>query len=132
MQSRLLHWLTARHRGLPVAASLLVAGGVPFVLFIRGGWVIPLVLFPFFVVDRAHRLFMERLAAERRRSEEAARLHLATIEALTRAIDAKEACSRNHPQRVQLYASRLCQAIGLDGEETLGISIAALLHDVGK
>src|SRR6201982_1894837 len=118
MQARLLRWLTSGHRGLPIALGLVGAAGVSFVVFLSGGGLIPLIFCPFYLVHRAHRLFMERLAAERRQSEEAARLHLATIEALERAIDAKEACPRNHPQRVQLYASRLCQAIGLDSEET--------------
>src|SRR5262249_32934451 len=40
--------------------------------------------------------------------------------------------SDNHPGRVQRYAARLCRVLELDEAEVHGITIAALLHDVGK
>ncbi|HEX7486066.1 MAG TPA: diguanylate cyclase [Vicinamibacterales bacterium] len=59
-------------------------------------------------------------------------LHLATIEALALAIDAKDQTSGSHIRRVQLFARALAHAVGVSDEEVQGIATAALLHDVGK
>ena len=59
-------------------------------------------------------------------------LHLATIEALALAIDAKDQTSGSHIRRVQSFARALAHAVGVSDEEVQGIATAALLHDVGK
>jgi diguanylate cyclase (GGDEF)-like protein/putative nucleotidyltransferase with HDIG domain len=115
----------------PLARGLVVAG-LLFVLFVPGGWLIPLLALAFYLAFHAHERYMTKLDADRDRARETAELHLATIEALARAIEAKQEPSRNHPWRVQLYAARLAAAIGLSAEEIHGIRIAALLHDIGK
>ena len=59
-------------------------------------------------------------------------LHLATIEALALAIDAKDQTTGSHIRRVQLFARALAHAVGVSTDEVQGITTAALLHDVGK
>ena len=59
-------------------------------------------------------------------------LHLATIEALARAIDAKDQTTQMHIRRVQVYASGLARKLALPDAEIQGIKTAALLHDIGK
>lgn len=61
------------------------------------------------------------------------RMHMATIDALAHAIDAKDQVTHGHIQRVQQYAVRLAQALGVNDEAQLhGIEAASLLHDLGK
>ena len=59
-------------------------------------------------------------------------LHLATIEALALAIDAKDQTSQSHIRRVQLYAAALARALGMSDNDIQGVKTAALLHDIGK
>lgn len=61
------------------------------------------------------------------------RMHLATVEALATAIEAKDGVTHDHIRRVQQYAVRLAQAIGVNDIATIkAIEAAALLHDTGK
>src|SRR5688500_12171598 len=59
-------------------------------------------------------------------------LHLATIEALALAIDAKDQTTYNHVGRVELYASALARALGMSVVDQQAVKTAALLHDIGK
>ena len=59
-------------------------------------------------------------------------LHLATIEALALAIDAKDQTAQSHIRRVQVYAAGLARALGMPETEIQGVKTAALLHDIGK
>lgn len=59
-------------------------------------------------------------------------LHMATIEALALAIDAKDQTSGSHIRRMQSFARALAHAVGVSDDEVQGIATAALLHDVGK
>jgi len=81
---------------------------------------------------RAYRIFAARFRAEQRRAEQLAELHLATIEALARAIDAKDGTAENHIRRVQLYAAAVARELGMSDAETQAVRTAALLHDIGK
>ena len=67
-----------------------------------------------------------------RRARERSRLHLATIEALALAIDAKDQTAPNHIRRVQAYAVGLARAVGMTRADIQGVRTAALLHDIGK
>ena len=62
---------------------------------------------------RAYRIFKARFRAEQRRAEQMAELHLATIEALARAIDAKDGTAENHIRRVQIYATAVARELGM-------------------
>jgi len=58
--------------------------------------------------------------------------YIQTIRALAEAIDAKDAYTRGHSERVAVYASRLGRQMGLRKELIERIYFAGLLHDVGK
>jgi putative nucleotidyltransferase with HDIG domain len=55
-----------------------------------------------------------------------------TLEALVKALDARESETRCHSLRVQGYAVRLARACGIDGQQLEEIARGALLHDIGK
>jgi diguanylate cyclase (GGDEF)-like protein len=71
-------------------------------------------------------------AAVARRQACLSSLHLATIEALALAIDAKDKTTSSHIRRVRSFARELAIRAGLTTDEVQGIATAALLHDVGK
>jgi len=66
------------------------------------------------------------------RARRVAAAHLAAIEALALAIDAKDQTAHYHIRRVQMYASGLARALGMSPHDISGVKIAALLHDIGK
>ena len=57
--------------------------------------------------------------------------HLATIEALAMAIEAREDATPAHARRVQAYAVALAEAVGLTGADVQAVRLGALLHDIG-
>ena len=57
---------------------------------------------------------------------------LSTIQALAAAVDAKDAYTQGHSQRVARYAVALAQSIGLSDAEVDLVHITGTLHDVGK
>ena len=81
---------------------------------------------------RTYKVYMGRIEDEQRHVQQTSDLHLATIEALARAIDAKDQTTQSHIRRVQMYAAGLAKQIGLSAEEIQGVKTAALLHDIGK
>jgi diguanylate cyclase (GGDEF)-like protein/putative nucleotidyltransferase with HDIG domain len=85
-----------------------------------------------FVVARLYRALSARLDNERRHAQQMSEVHLATIEALALAIDAKDQTSHNHIRRVQVYATGIARALGIPEGEIQAIKTAALLHDIGK
>ncbi|MGE5245356.1 MAG: diguanylate cyclase [Betaproteobacteria bacterium] len=97
-----------------------------------GYWLAPLTFAPLYLTYRTYKLYMGRIEAQQRHVEQTSELHLATIEALARAIDAKDQTAQTHIRRVQLYAAGLARAVGLSDPEIQGIKTAALLHDIGK
>ncbi len=58
--------------------------------------------------------------------------YIQTIRALAEAIDAKDAYTRGHSERVAVYASRIAREMGLRKELIERVYFAGLLHDVGK
>jgi putative nucleotidyltransferase with HDIG domain len=58
--------------------------------------------------------------------------YIQTIGALAEAVDAKDAYTRGHSERVGVYASRIARQMDLRKEMIENIYIAGLLHDVGK
>jgi diguanylate cyclase (GGDEF)-like protein/putative nucleotidyltransferase with HDIG domain len=87
---------------------------------------------PLYGTYRAYRVYLGRIDDERRHVEEMADLHLATIEALALAIDAKDQTAQSHIRRVQVYATGLARGLGMSDNEIQGVKTAALLHDIGK
>ena len=79
-----------------------------------------------------YKIYFERVNAKTREAEELSRLHLATVEALATAIDAKDQTTHFHVRRVQIYAEGLGKLLHLPGAEMAALNAGALLHDVGK
>lgn len=127
-QHRSLRGRTALRVSIACGASAFIAWMVaPAAL-----WVAPLVAAPFYLSYYAYRVYAERLEREQQNVRQTAVLNLATLEALARAIDAKDRAANSHLRRVQRYAAALAEAIGLSSNEIQGVQTAALLHDIGK
>ncbi len=58
--------------------------------------------------------------------------YIQTIRALAEAVDAKDAYTRGHSERVGVYASKITREMGFQKEFIERVYIAGLLHDVGK
>ena len=113
----------------------LAAGGVAWITTMQQQqWValLPLLSAPLYLTYRTYKVYLGRVEDERRHTQEMADLHLATIEALALAIDAKDQTSQLHIRRVQLYAAALARGLGMSENEIQGVKTAALLHDIGK
>jgi diguanylate cyclase (GGDEF)-like protein/putative nucleotidyltransferase with HDIG domain len=95
-------------------------------------WMVVLAGFPVYSTYKGYKVYLGRVEDERRHTQEMADLHLATIEALALAIDAKDQTSQLHIRRVQLYAAALARGLGMSENEIQGVKTAALLHDIGK
>ena len=63
---------------------------------------------------------------------ESSRMHLATVEALATAIDARDQIGMGHVRRTQIYAVGLGNLLGLDDGDINALRTGALLHDIGK
>jgi HD-GYP domain-containing protein (c-di-GMP phosphodiesterase class II) len=87
---------------------------------------------------RQHQL--ERYAAdlrevfkeERSRAQELRDSYKATVRALSNAVEARDAYTGKHAERVTAYGIALAKAAGIDIETLPGIEFGFLLHDVGK
>jgi diguanylate cyclase (GGDEF)-like protein/putative nucleotidyltransferase with HDIG domain len=97
-----------------------------------GYWIAPLGFAPVYLTYRTYKVYRGRIEDEQRHVQQTSDLHLATIEALARAIDAKDQNTQTHIRRVQTYAARMAKAVGLSADEIQCIKTAALLHDIGK
>ncbi len=58
--------------------------------------------------------------------------YVQTIRALAEAVDAKDAYTRGHSERVGVYASKLAREMSFPKDFIERVYIAGLLHDVGK
>jgi diguanylate cyclase (GGDEF)-like protein/putative nucleotidyltransferase with HDIG domain len=97
-----------------------------------GIWLGLLAASPAYAIYHSYKIYLGRLEDERRHVQEMSDLHLATIEALALAIDAKDQTAQSHIRRVQVYAAGLARALGMPETEIQGVKTAALLHDIGK
>jgi diguanylate cyclase (GGDEF)-like protein/putative nucleotidyltransferase with HDIG domain len=99
----------------------------------RGGyWIASLLAAPIYLTYRTYKVYMGRIQDQQRHVAQVSNLHLATIEALALAIDAKDQTAQSHIRRVQMYAAGLARALGMPETEIQGVKTAALLHDIGK
>jgi diguanylate cyclase (GGDEF)-like protein/putative nucleotidyltransferase with HDIG domain len=106
-----------------VAASVIDRGGY---------WMASLAAAPLYLTYRTYKVYMGRIQDQQRHVAQVSDLHLATIEALALAIDAKDQTAQSHIRRVQAYAAGLARALGMPEAEIQGVKTAALLHDIGK
>ena len=106
-----------------IAASVIERGGY---------WMASLAAAPLYLTYRTYKVYMGRIQDQQRHVAQVSDLHLATIEALALAIDAKDQTAQSHIRRVQVYAAGLARALGMPENEIQGVKTAALLHDIGK
>ena len=127
-----LWWVAYRWMGLIYAAGASAAGLIymsiqhygPGSLLAAGPLVATILLACHFYVKQAN---------EREKAiKEISNIHLATVEALATAIDAKDEITADHVFRVQVYACGLARHFGLGKPEIEALKAGALLHDVGK
>jgi diguanylate cyclase (GGDEF)-like protein/putative nucleotidyltransferase with HDIG domain len=111
--------------GAAAIASWMVVG-------LSAQWLALLAAAPLYLTYRTYKVYLGRIEDEQRHVREMADLHLATIEALALAIDAKDQTSQSHIRRVQLYAASVAKALGMSDNDVQGVKTAALLHDIGK
>ena len=99
----------------------------------RGGyWMASLLAAPVYLTYRTYKVYMGRIQDQQRHVAQVSDLHLATIEALALAIDAKDQTAQSHIRRVQVYAAGLARSLGMTDNDIQGVKTAALLHDIGK
>ncbi|MBI3013275.1 MAG: HD-GYP domain-containing protein [Elusimicrobia bacterium] len=60
------------------------------------------------------------------------KLYLNTVEAIVRAIEAKDPYTVGHSKRVSKYSALLAHKMNMPADEIADIEVAGLLHDVGK
>jgi len=58
--------------------------------------------------------------------------HIFTIQALAKAVDARDGYTHDHSRRVGFYAATLASQMGMDRDHIEMIRVAGVLHDVGK
>ncbi len=90
--------------------------------------VLPLVIF----AHLAFNFHKKLLAQKTQEISEASRIHLATVEALATAIDARDQVGRGHVTRTQIYAIGVGKVMNLSTDELEALNTGALLHDIGK
>jgi HD-GYP domain-containing protein (c-di-GMP phosphodiesterase class II) len=69
---------------------------------------------------------------ERARAQELRRSYMATVRALSNAVEARDAYTGKHAERVAAYGIELATATGLDIADSPQIEFGFLLHDIGK
>ena len=68
-----------------------------------------------------YRIYLRPIEAERRHVKQLSELHLATLEALATAIDAKDQTAENRVHQLQVFAAGLAEALGLSTDEIQGV-----------
>ncbi len=86
-----------------------------------GWWATPLFVVPLFTTRLAYARYVETRE-----------LFEQTIEALSKAVDARDVYTRNHSSRVSHIAEAVSRAMHLAESEIEKIKWAGLLHDIGK
>ena len=86
-----------------------------------GWWATPLFVVPLFTTRLAYARYVETRE-----------LFEQTIEALSKAVDARDPYTRNHSSRVSHIAEAMCRVMRLPEGEIERIKWAGLLHDIGK
>lgn len=101
--------------------------------FLQFGLEFGLIVLPLVVFGHlSYKIHLRRLAQKTKEIREASRIHLATVEALATAIDARDQVGIGHVRRTQIYAIGVGKILNLSEDELQAIKTGALLHDIGK
>jgi diguanylate cyclase (GGDEF)-like protein/putative nucleotidyltransferase with HDIG domain len=120
-------WTSWAFFGAAIASALIYAA------ISRFGFLYVLLSAPIIAATYAtYLVYFERMNEKTREATELSRLHLATVEALATAIDAKDQTTHCHVRRVQIYAAGMGKVFGLSDSEIEALRAGALLHDIGK
>jgi len=74
----------------------------------------------------------ETFKQERARSQELRRSYMATVRALSNAVEARDAYTGKHAERVTAYGMEIARALGIPPGDLPELEFGFLLHDVGK
>ncbi len=114
-------------------AVAVTAAIVMFAAFRHFGDAFGLVIVPVAVLGHiSYEIHLRRLALKTKEIVDASRLHLATVEALATAIDARDQVGVGHVRRTQIYAVGIGTALNLGDDDLNALRAGALLHDIGK
>lgn len=109
-------------------AALWIFGGSVLALYRLGLVTIPILI----IGHLAYKAHLRALEQNTHQITEASRVHLATVEALATAIDARDQVGIGHARRTQIFAVGIGHALGLGESEIGALRTGALLHDIGK
>jgi putative nucleotidyltransferase with HDIG domain len=74
----------------------------------------------------------ETFKEERARTQQLTRSYMATVRALSNAVEARDAYTGKHAERVAAYGIEIARALGLPRPDAPEIEFGFLLHDIGK
>ena len=74
----------------------------------------------------------ETFKQERARAQELRRSYMATVRALSNAVEARDAYTRKHAERVTAYGLEIAKAYGPPVSNQPDLEFGFLLHDIGK
>ena len=74
----------------------------------------------------------ETFKSERARSQQLTDSYMATVRALSNAVEARDAYTGKHAERVAAYGIEIARALGLARPDAAEIEFGFLLHDIGK
>jgi putative nucleotidyltransferase with HDIG domain len=136
-------WSDWRESSLRAFPNYIAGAAVAWIAVASGellGWQTSLLLLPaLYIACRSHRMYIESMEEEKKRSEEyqafakkSAPLHRRMIDLLALAVEAKDQTTHAHLERVELYAMAVGRECGLNDDELEALHASALLHDIGK
>ena len=123
-------------------AYFVAAGTATFAAWVMSsgdGWLVLFAAALLALTFHSYRVYFGKVAKHQEHLRVVSQLHIATVEALARAIDARDqtidpesGAPENHIRRVETRAAALGEAVGMSPTEIEGLKVAALLHDIGK
>mgnify|MGYP002651241291 CR=1 FL=1 len=115
-------------RGVSLVSTLLL-----FICFRYFGTEFGFVVLPLAMIAYCvHKLYAGSFERQTKRISDASRLHLATVEAMATAIDARDQVGVGHIRRIQIYCIGLGEKLGVTTAELDALRMGALLHDIGN
>lgn len=116
MWMRNLKWIIPN--GVAVSALGLI---ITLAYFTLGAFAVVIFFGPLLLARHSYKLYMDMR-----------HVYMETIQALTNAMEAKDAYTRGHAERVGKYAVKLARGLNLSDRRIENIKNAAILHDIGK